>query len=55
MMGEYDGKKFCNINRDDLGLETEEKKTETAEKQEQNRICLHLSKKHWERKSTMFV
>lgn len=44
MMGEYDGKKFCNINRDDLGLESEEEKTETAEKEEQNKALLDFVK-----------
>ena len=34
MMGEYDGKKFCNINRDELHLDSEEEKNETEAKEE---------------------
>ena len=44
MMGEYDGKKFCNINRDELHLDSEEEKNETEAKEEENKDLLTFVK-----------
>lgn len=41
---EYEGVKFCNITNDDLGLETEEEKSQTEKKQEENRELLDFVK-----------
>jgi len=40
----YEGFKFCNITNDDLGLETEEEKSEADKKQEENRELLDFVK-----------
>ena len=44
ILGEYDGKKFCNVASDDLGLETEEEKAETTQKEDENRPLLDFVK-----------
>ena len=44
ILGEYDGKKFCNVASDDLGLETEEEKAETTQKEDENRSLLDFVK-----------
>ena len=44
ILGEYDGKKFCNVASDDLGLETEEEKAETTQKEDENRSMLDFVK-----------
>ncbi len=44
ILGEYDGKKFCNVASDDLGLETEEEKAETTQKEDENRPMLDFVK-----------
>ncbi len=41
---EYEGVKFCNITNDDLGLETEEEKTEADKKLEENKELLDFVK-----------
>lgn len=41
---EYEGISFCNITTDDLGLETEEEKSQTEKKQEENRELLDFIK-----------
>ena len=40
----YEDVKFCNITNDDLGLETEEEKSETEKKQEENKELLDFVK-----------
>lgn len=40
MLGELDGKKFKSVNDKDLGLESEEEKTDTQEKEEENKVML---------------
>ncbi|MBR5071158.1 MAG: molecular chaperone HtpG, partial [Oscillospiraceae bacterium] len=44
VLGDYDGKEFCNISSDDLGLETEEEKADTEKKAEENRDLLAFVK-----------
>ena len=44
ILGEYEGKKFCNVASDDLGLETEEEKAETTQKEDENRSLLDFVK-----------
>ena len=44
ILGEYEGKKFCNVASDDLGLETEEEKAETTQKEDENRPLLDFVK-----------
>ncbi len=44
ILGEYDGKKFCNVASDDLGLETEEEKAKTTQKEDENRPLLDFVK-----------
>ena len=44
ILGEYEGKKFCNVASDDLGLETEEEKAETTQKEDENRSMLDFVK-----------
>ena len=44
MLGEYEGKKFCNISADDLGLETETQKADTDRKNEENKELLDFVK-----------
>ncbi|MEG0876927.1 MAG: molecular chaperone HtpG [Oscillospiraceae bacterium] len=44
MLDEYEGVKFCNITTQDLGLETEDEKTETEKKQEDNKEILDFMK-----------
>ncbi|MGI5984533.1 MAG: molecular chaperone HtpG [Clostridiales bacterium] len=41
---EYEGIKFCNITNDDLGLETDEEKSEIEKKQEENKELLDFIK-----------
>ncbi len=41
---EYESIPFCNITTDDLGLETEEEKSQTEKKQEENRELLDFVK-----------
>ncbi len=40
MLGEIDGKQFKSINDKDLGIETEEEKSDIAMKQEENQVML---------------
>ncbi len=40
MLGEIDGKKFKSINDKDLGIETEEEKSDIEAKQEENQVML---------------
>jgi molecular chaperone HtpG len=40
MLGEVDGKKFKSINDKDLGIETEEEKSDIEAKQEENQVML---------------
>ena len=40
MLGEFDGKQFKNINDKDLGIETEEEKSDIEAKQEENQVML---------------
>ena len=40
MLGEIDGKKFKSINDKDLGIETEEEKSDIQAKQEENQVML---------------
>ncbi len=40
MLGEIDGKQFRSINDKDLGIETEEEKSDIAMKQEENQVML---------------
>lgn len=40
MLGEIDGKRFKSVNDRDLGIETDEEKEDTQEKQEENRVML---------------
>ena len=40
LLGEYEGKKFCNVSSDDLGLETDAQKADTERKEEENRELL---------------
>lgn len=40
LLGEYEGKKFCNVSSDDLGLETDVQKADTERKEEENRELL---------------
>ena len=41
---QYEDVKFCNISSDDIGLETEEEKSEAEKKQEENRALLDFIK-----------
>jgi len=43
-MGEYEGKKFCNVTADDLQLETDLQKADTERKEEENRELLDFVK-----------
>jgi len=40
MLGEISGKQFKSVNDKDLGIETEEEKSDTLEKQEENQVML---------------
>ena len=40
MLGEIDGKKFKSVNDKDLGIESDEEKSDTEEKQEENKVML---------------
>ncbi|MCM1149834.1 MAG: molecular chaperone HtpG [Butyricicoccus sp.] len=44
LLGEYEGKKFCNVSSDDLGLETDVQKADTERKEEENRDLLDFVK-----------
>ncbi|MCD8255464.1 MAG: molecular chaperone HtpG [Oscillospiraceae bacterium] len=44
MMGDWDGKEFCNVSVDDLGLETDMQKADTEKKEEENRSLLDFVK-----------
>jgi len=44
LLGEYEGKKFCNVSVDDLGLETDAQKADTERKEEENRELLDFVK-----------
>ena len=44
LMAEYEGKKFCNVTADDLGLETDMQKADTERKEEENRELLDFVK-----------
>ena len=44
ILGEYEGKKFCNVSCDDLGLETESQKADTDKKEEESRELLDFVK-----------
>ena len=44
LLGEYEGKKFCNVSSDDLGLETDVQKADTERKEEENRALLDFVK-----------
>ena len=44
VLGEQDGKKFCNVSADDLGLETDVEKADTEKKQEENKDLLEFVK-----------
>lgn len=40
ILGEVDGKKFKSVNDKDLGIETDEEKSDTEDKQEENQVML---------------
>lgn len=40
MLGEIDGKKFKSVNDKDLGIESEDEKKDTEDKQEENKVML---------------
>lgn len=44
LLSEHEGKKFCNVSVDDLGLETDAQKADTERKQEENRELLDFVK-----------
>ncbi len=44
ILDEYDGKKFCNVSSDDLGLETDLQKADTDRKQEENKELFEFLK-----------
>ena len=44
VLGDYDGKEFCNITSDDLGLESEDEKADTEKKAEENKDLLDFIK-----------
>jgi molecular chaperone HtpG len=44
ILGEYEGKHFCNVSTDDLGLESEEEKKESEEKEEGHKDTLDFVK-----------
>ena len=44
LIGEYEGKKFCNVASDDLGLESDAEKDETEKKESENRELLDFVK-----------
>ena len=44
ILGEYDGKPFCNVSTDDLGLESEEERKEADEKDEEHKGTLEFAK-----------
>lgn len=44
ILGEYEGKKFCNVSSDELGLETDAQREETDKKAEENRELLDFVK-----------
>ena len=44
ILGEYEGKKFCNVSSDDLGLETDLQKADTERLAEENREMLDYLK-----------
>ena len=44
ILGEYEGKTFCNISADDLGLETDLQKEDTQRKEEENKELLDFVK-----------
>ncbi|MBQ4240846.1 MAG: molecular chaperone HtpG [Oscillospiraceae bacterium] len=44
VLGNYEGKEFCNISSDDLGLETDEEKADTEKKAEENKDLLAFVK-----------
>ena len=44
LLQEYDGKKFCNVSVDDLGLETDLQKADTERKEEENKELLDFVK-----------
>ncbi len=46
ILGEYEGKRFCNISCDDLGLETDAQKEDTQRKEEENKELLDFVKEN---------
>ncbi len=44
LIGEYEGKKFCNVASDDLGLESEDEKADAAKKEDESRELLDFVK-----------
>ena len=44
VLGQFEGKDFCNVSSDDLGLETEEEKQETEKKAEEAKELLDFVK-----------
>ena len=44
ILGDYNGKSFCNVSADELGLETELEKADTQRKDEENRELLDFMK-----------
>lgn len=44
ILGEYEGKKFCNVSSDDLGLETDLQKADTERLADENRSMLDFLK-----------
>ena len=45
ILGEYQGKRFCNVASQDLGLETDEEKAQAEKAQEENRELLEFVQK----------